>query len=135
MALQGMNVKVHDIDLQTDKDSAYEIEKYLSEYVVQPVAYSEAERIKSHFGTLTINGVKIEIMGAIQKRLGDKKWEEPVRVEKYKHWIETDGIQIPVLSLAYEYQAYLKLGRKEKAKMLKRWLQNQNLWAETEISP
>jgi hypothetical protein len=34
-----------------------------------------------------------------------------------------EGIQIPVLSLEYEYQAYLKLGRIEKAERLKKWLQ------------
>lgn len=31
-------------------------------------------------------------------------------------------MQIPVLSLEYEYQAYLKLGRVNKAKMLWKWL-------------
>jgi len=32
-------------------------------------------------------------------------------------------MRIPVLSLEYEYQAYLKLGRIEKAEMLRSWLQ------------
>lgn len=36
-----------------------------------------------------------------------------------------DGMQIPVLSLEYEYQAYLKFGRVERAEILRKWLQNQ----------
>jgi hypothetical protein len=62
-------------------------------------------------------------MGDIQKRLGDQSWEKPVKVEYYRRWVEVGGMLIPVLSLEYEYQAYLKLGRIEKAEMLRSWLQ------------
>src|SRR3972149_7650234 len=123
MALQGMTVDVHDIDIQTDKDGAYEIERCFSEYIVQPVSYIISERIRSHLGTLEIDGLKLEIMGDIQKQLEDKVWEDPVKVELYKCWVGINGMQIPVLSLEYEYQAYLKLGRIEKAEMLRNWLQ------------
>jgi len=123
MALQGVTVDVHDIDIQTDKDGAYEIESRFSEYVVKPVRYSISERIHSHFGILEIGGIKVEIMGDIQKRLDDQTWGEPVKVERHKCLVEIDGMQIPVLSLEYEYQAYLKLGRNEKAEMLRNWLQ------------
>lgn len=123
MVLQGLGVDVHDIDIQTDKDGAYEIESCFSEYVVKPVSYSISERIRSHFGILEIGGIKVEIMGDIQKRLDDQTWEEPVKVELHKCWVEIDGMQIPILSLEYEYQAYVKLGRNEKAEMLRKWLQ------------
>jgi hypothetical protein len=122
MALQGIPVEVHDIDIQTDKDGAYEIENCFAEYVVQPVRYSESERIRSHLGVLEIDGIRVEIMGDIQKHLGNQTWEEPVKVERYRHWVEVGGMLIPVLSLEYEYQAYLKLGRVEKAEMLRSWL-------------
>ena len=91
--------------------------------MVQPVRYLISERIRSHFGILEIGDIKVEIMGDIQKRLGDQTWEEPVKVDLYKCWVGIDGMQIPVLSLEYEYQAYLKLGRNEKAEMLRNWLQ------------
>jgi hypothetical protein len=125
MALQGVDVEVHDIDIQTDKDGAYEIESRLSEFVVKPVRYSVSERIRSHLGVLEIDGVKVEIMGDIQKRVDEQTWEEPAKVEHYQHWVEIEGMQIPVLSLEYEHQAYLKLGRVEKAEILRKWLQNQ----------
>jgi hypothetical protein len=123
MALQGVDVEVHDIDIQTDKDGAYEIESRFSECVVKPVRYSISERIRSHFGMLEIDDMKVEIMGDIQMKLDDQTWEEPVKVERYRHWVEVDGMRIPVLSLEYEYQAKLKLGRNEKAEILRKWLQ------------
>ena len=123
MALQGMPVEVHDIDIQTDKDGAYEIERCFVEFVIKPLRYSEIERIRSHLGMLEIDGIKVEIMGDIQKRLGNQGWEEPVKVECYRRWVEVDGLRIPVLSLEYEYQAYLRLGREKKAEILQRWLE------------
>jgi hypothetical protein len=67
MALQGMGVEIHDIDLQTDQPGAYEIERLLSEYAVAAVHDSTPERIRSHFGSLEIEEVKVEIMGDLQK--------------------------------------------------------------------
>jgi hypothetical protein len=121
-ALQNVPVTSQDIDLQTNEAGAYEIERLLSEYVTRNVAFSSAENIRSHFGALTIDGIKVEIMGDIAKRLEDGTWEEPVDLERYKQSVEVEGMQIPVLSLEYEYQAYLKLGRLEKAQILRKVL-------------
>lgn len=123
MVLQGMDLEVHDIDIQTDQHGAYEIESLFSEYVVKAVHYLASERICSHFGTLEIDGVKVEIMGDIQKLLDNQTWEEPVKIEKYRQWINLEGIQVPVLSVEDEYRAYLKLGRIEKAEKIKKWLE------------
>jgi hypothetical protein len=122
MALQGMTLEIHDIDIQTNKVGAYEIERVLMKYVVRPVRYRESERIRSHLGMLDIDGIQVEIMGDIQKRLENQDWEEPVKVESYKQWLDIDGMHVPVLSLDYEYLAYLRLGRTEKAEMLRTWL-------------
>ncbi len=67
-ALQGVPVEVHDIDLQTDESGAYAVERSLSEYAVRPVAHSQGERIRSHFGVFEVRGVRVEVMGALQKR-------------------------------------------------------------------
>ncbi len=125
-ALQNVPATPHDIDLQTDKAGAYEIERLLSEYVTRNVAFSSAENIRSHFGALTIDGIKVEIMGDISKRLGDGIWEKPVDLERYKQFVKVEDMRVPVLSLEYEYQAYVKLGRIKKAQMLRKVLQNRN---------
>jgi len=124
-ALQGMPVEPNDLDIQTDKEGAYEIERYFSEFVTKRVKFSSTERIRSHFGELMIDGIKVEIMGDIQKRLEDGSWENPIDLEHHKRVVEIEGMQVPVLSLEYEYQAYLKLGRVDKAEMLRNWLHNE----------
>ena len=78
--------------------------------------------MRSHFGALAIDGLNVEIMGDIQKRLPDGAWEVPVDLNRHKRFVEIEGMRIHVLSLEYEYQAYLKLGRTERAEMLKNWL-------------
>ena len=121
-ALQGVPVQPNDIDIQTDRAGAYAIESLFSDVVVRKVKFSATERIKSHFGALRIDGIEVEIMGDIQKRGADGVWEEIVDLPRYKQMVEIAGLLVPVLSLEYEYQAYLKFGRVEQAKMLRRWL-------------
>ena len=121
-ALQGVPVQPNDIDIQTDKVGAYEIERRFSDVIIRKVKYSAIERIKSHFGALQIDGIEVEIMGDIQKRGVDCVWEEIVDPAHYRQMVEIAGLLVPVLSLEYEYQAYLKFGRVERAKMLRRWL-------------
>lgn len=125
-ALQGIALEPHDIDLQTDEAGANEIERRFSEFVTRKVVFSCSEKIRSHFGVLLIDGIKVEIMGDISKRLENGTWEEPVNLERHKRSIVVEGMQIPVLSLEYEYQAYLKLGRIEKAEVLKQALKRMN---------
>ena len=118
-ALQGVPVEPHDIDIQSDEKGVYEIERLFSEYVARPVALSSTGTMRSHFGALSIDGLQVEIMGDIQKRSDDGAWEEPTDLNRHRRFVDVDGMRIPVLSLEYEYQAYLKLGRIERAEMLK----------------
>ena len=122
-ALQGIALEPHDIDLQTAEAGAYAIERCFSEFVVRKVVFSSSEKMRSHFGALSIDGIQVEIMGDISKRLKDGSWEEPVNLERYKRLIMVEDMHIPVLSLEYEYHAYLKLGRIQKVQMLKQALQ------------
>lgn len=121
-ALQGVPVTVNDIDVQTDRTGAYEIERLFNSFVKHRVQFSSTEKIRSHFGTLSIMGIQVEIMGDVQKRLRDGSWEPPFELDRYKKFIPFENEQLPVLSLAYEYEAYLKMGRVETATLLKGWL-------------
>lgn len=76
-AIQGITLEPNDIDIQTDEKGAYEIEKYFNEYVVKKVCFSSNEKVASHFGALEIDGLKVEIMEDLRKKLNDV-WEEPV---------------------------------------------------------
>ncbi len=99
-----------------------EMERLFAEWVTKPVALSSAHFIRSHFGVLMIDGVEVEIMGDIQNPDADGAWSEPSDFIHHSRLVETDGMRIPVLSLEYEEQAYRKMGRIEKADMLKQWL-------------
>ena len=123
MALQGMDLPVNDIDIQTDEDGAYEIERRLAEYVVVPVLYKASERMRSRLGKLSIEGLRVEVIGGVQKRSQDRVWEPTVDITAHRRWVEVEGMSIPVLSLEYEYEAYRMMGRLEKAELLKKWLE------------
>jgi len=62
-------------------------------------------------------------VGDIQKQLADGTWEEPLDLMQHRQFIAFEHMSIPVLSLEYEYQAYMKLGRIEKARMLRGMVQ------------
>lgn len=124
--LQGVEVAVNDIDLQTDSVGAYAIQQLFQEYVVTPVTYRESPHIRSHFGALEIDSTTVEIMGDIQKRLPDNTWDDPVNLSQHRRWVEVADMRIPVLSLEYEHYAYRLLGRTEKADMLHKWLSRQD---------
>jgi hypothetical protein len=121
-AVQGMPIKPNDIDIQTDKNGAYKIEKVFSENMVEKVRFLESGKIRSHFGAMMIDGVRVEIMGDIEKRDHAGEWGEPVDLNRHKILVKYEGMEVPVLSLEYEYEAYKALGRFEKAEVLKKWL-------------
>lgn len=119
-ALQGVPVEEPaDIDVQTTDSGAYAIEELFPDAVVEPVSRSASDRIRSHFGELRIEGVSVEVMGDVQKRRADGSWESPVDVESHREMIEWEGFEVPVLSLSYEAAAYERLGRTERAELLR----------------
>ncbi len=121
-ALQGVPVEPHDIDLQTDAQGAYALAACFADRVTRPVAFSGSEAICSHFGALSIEGIEVEIMGALQKRLPDGTWEDPVDVAAHRRWIVVEDLRVPVLDLAYEARAYRVMGRMARAELLEEWL-------------
>jgi Aminoglycoside-2''-adenylyltransferase len=121
LALQGVPIEPHDIDISTDKAGAYETERLFGELVIKPVAFSSTDKIRSHFGAFVLDGVKVEIMGDVQTRASDGTWFEPDGL-RHKRIIEVEGMQVPVLSLEFEYQAYMRLERFEKAEAIQKRL-------------
>ena len=122
MVLNGMQMDIHDIDLQTDKKGAFEIEHRLMDYLVTPVFFKASEIIRSYFGVFSIMGVQVEVMGDMQHRLSDQTWQEPVCVEQFKKWINFADMCIPVMSLEHEYDAYRLMGRTNKAERIQQYL-------------
>ncbi len=120
MALQGLPVEVHDIDLQSDREGAYQVEAALSEFVTEPLHDARSEKIWPDLGRLKVLGVSVDLMGGVRKR-SETGWGEPVNLTHVKHYVKMGDDWLPVLSIAYEAEAYARMGRAEKAEMLRRW--------------
>jgi len=118
--LQGVDVPVHDIDVQTDAGGAAKAADLLPEYVVDRPRPRESERMSSIFSTLMIADVKVEIMGAVRKRdRPDAAWGPVTDPAEHRVMVYRFGLAIPVLSLAYEATAYEMIGRHERAALLR----------------
>ncbi len=126
MALQGMDLEVHDIDLQTDSPGAYAIQALFPEYITRPVTYSGTERIRSYFGGFEIARVAVDIMGDVQTCPLGGEWSEPPDLPALIHRVEYAGMLLPVLDLEYEYGAYSRMGRSHKATRIRHFLDNRD---------
>ena len=125
--LQGVDVPVGDLDVQTDRGTALAIVQAFEAHVVQPLYKRESAHIRSDFAVLTIEGIRVEVMGDLQKRRPDGSWEPPVGIAQHLRWVEWEGMQAPVLDLAYEASAYAALGRDERAALLRHALESRRV--------
>jgi hypothetical protein len=117
-ALQGLDIRPRDIDVFTDEEGAYEIERLMGEYVSRRVSFSREGRIRSHFGELNVGGVRVEIIGEMELLSESGEWR-PFLDEDRIHFIEVEGAEIPVRSLEQEVEANIRLGRHERAEHLR----------------
>ena len=117
-ALQGVPVTPNDIDVQTTEAGAYAIGDLFSEQCLEPISFSESDAIRSHFGAIELNDIRVEVMGAIQTRQADGTWAPPVDIPEHRSVVDVGNVRIPVLSLQYEAEAYERLGRPERAALL-----------------
>lgn len=121
-ALQGMDLPVNDIDVITDEAGAYLMGDLLADCVLQPVAPSIGAYIRSHFGRFVVEGIEVEVMGASRRQNMDGSWREPAHLPDLIEYIHHQGLRLPVLSLAFEEQAYRLLRRPERADQIAAFL-------------
>jgi hypothetical protein len=114
LALQGVKIKPKDIDILTDKEGAFKIEKLFEECKVRviPVKLSHSKLFKSYFGKFKLNDVKFEVMGDLKERVGNKWVSFSARLKSPKI-VKLEGMEIPVSPLQEQLKSYSKLGRKK----------------------
>ena len=122
MAIQGMDLEINDIDLQSDREGAYEIQNLFPEYVTERVQLLERDITRSHFGRMDIMGVRVELMGDMAHRDAGQGWGDPPDLSCLIHWVEFEDMKLPVMDLEHEYTAYQRLGRPEKAAKIRAFL-------------
>jgi len=119
LRLQGVDISVNDLDLQTDARTIYMLEQKLVEFMKVPVHVWESEHTLSHHGQAEINGLQVELLGDMRHRCFDGTWESPLDIESIREWVEWREFEIPVLSLTHEVLAYEKMGRMQKAELIR----------------
>jgi hypothetical protein len=120
-ALQGVPVEPHDIDVQTDEAGVWKAAEALAAYCVSPPCWTESQTIRSLLGKYAIEGIEIELIGALQKRKPNGSWGTPTDPAEHRRVVEFEDLAIPVLTLEYEAVAYAELGRHERAELLRQY--------------
>ena len=120
--LHGVPVDIHDIDVLTDRHGAYEIASLFKREVVRQVRLRQTENVRSHFGELNLRGVAVEIIGDMETRRSDGSWEGPAEIVAHVQSADFQSMAVPLMSLEYECGAYERLGRAERAALLRRYM-------------
>lgn len=123
LALQSVAVEIHDVDIQSDKEGAYQIQDLLAGKVIKPVSFVESEGIRSHFSQLWLDGCKIEIMGDIEK-ISEQGWNGPPHLPNITRGVRLEDLSVPVLDLDYERDAYRLLNRMATVEAIEQALAN-----------
>ena len=66
-------------------------------------------------------------MGDVEKRLVDGSWAPPPELSRHRRFVMVAALQVPVMSLAYEAEAYELLGRPERAALIRTVLSESSL--------
>jgi S-adenosylmethionine-dependent methyltransferase len=112
LALHGIDVRVKDIDIETNIEDAYRFDAAFASNVEQPVALYAGDEYRSHFGRFRVAGVCVEVMGDLQRREGDG-WT-PSRTYT-EDTIELDGVPVRVAWLEEETLANIRRNRLSRA--------------------
>lgn len=115
LLLQGLPVDPGDIDILTDENGAYEIEKAFKDYLIKKVVYCSDGKVTSHFGAFKIAGVKVEIVG----NYTSNKDMKLILDVKDKIIIPFENMQIPCIPLEKELSAYGKGEKSQRVKIIK----------------
>ena len=119
LRLQGVDLLVNDLDLQTDTKTSFLMEKKLADFMKVPVHLWESEHTLSYHGQAEIHGLQVELLGDMRHRQPDGTWSMPLDLRSLLVWVEWRGLEIPALPLNHEAIAYERMGRIQKAELIR----------------
>jgi len=127
LRLQGVDLTVHDLDLQTDANIIYLLDKELAEFMKVPVHVWESEHTLSYHAQAEIHGLQVEFLGDVRHRGINGTWQPPLDIRSILVWVESHELKIPVLSLVHETVAYENMGRTQKAELIRYAIRKETL--------
>jgi S-adenosylmethionine-dependent methyltransferase len=114
LALRGLPVQVHDLDLEMDVGDAARFQELFSAQVRLPIAWRQSPDVRSYFGQFEIEGVSVEVIASLEWRaVGGDRWI-PSFLSTHAV-VDLEGVPIPVLELEEEALAALRRGRLDRA--------------------
>jgi hypothetical protein len=116
-ALWGVEFVPRDIDVFTDRDGAYEAARLLGGDR-DGVRFSSTGVVRSHFGSLRLGEVTVEIMGGFQTCRPGGGWRPAVDVTAERVWIVFDRTSLPIAPPGLLARIYRDLGRADRAEAL-----------------
>jgi ABC-2 type transport system ATP-binding protein len=78
-------------------------------------ARKESAGMRSFFGSFTLAGVQVELVGGLQHREPGENWLVAPDLLAHRRWVAWAEMQVPVFALEFEAQAYAWMGRAAKA--------------------
>jgi hypothetical protein len=111
-ALHGVEMVVKDVDIEMDAADAYRFQDLFAERVVSAVEFREGEAYRSHFGAFDFDGVRVEVMGDLERREGGRWVSTRCTTED---WIDLEGATVSASWLEEETLAAIRRGRMERA--------------------
>jgi hypothetical protein len=105
-------VPVNDVDLEMALDHIYHVEALFKDDVVESVQLRENENWRSHIGRFLIDGLNVEVMAGLFRRVG-AAWRPSFLATETTVYLE--DVPIPVVELEEEVLAYIRRGRLDRA--------------------
>jgi len=114
--LNGLSIEPKDLDILTDKENAYKIDKIFEKSfeVIRKMSYGETEIYASHFGRYKVQGVFVEVIGDLKIKYGKHEFFVPLDILlKYSKVIRLNGTLIRVIPLEAQLIYNLMIPDKE----------------------
>jgi hypothetical protein len=121
LRLQGVDMPVHDLDIQTDEKTVYFIEQRLAGSMKTAVQLWESPGMRSLDGKAEVEGIEIELMANIAHKTPDGTWRTYTNFSQLV-WVDLHGLRVPIFPLKDELEAYEAMGRSEKAALIRKTL-------------
>jgi hypothetical protein len=121
LRLQGVDVPVHDLDVQTDEATLRRMEEALADCMTTPVHLWESPGMRSLDGKARLEGIEIELLANIAHCLPDGSWSSRTDLSRLL-WLDWHGLRLAVFPLEDELAAYEAMGRSAKADQIRKYL-------------
>lgn len=126
----GVNVKSDHLEILTTKEGAEEIAGKLTKYQSLPLSVAEKKLpreadiegkgypvyVKSNYAEFTINGVRIELYGDLQMKVGEWDWGDALDYTPVS--ISIIGTEIPIVPLRLRSELDLGLGWLDRVELI-----------------